>query len=166
MNTVDIVLLVCFVPGVIRGIVKGFMVQICSLAGFVASVWCAWKFAAIAAEYLTPYINLSPALLNTITFALILLVVSIVFVLIGKLLAKLMKVVLLGWLDKLLGMVFGILVTAAILGVLIVIFDGLDTQFHLVKGDILKDSVVYQGIKTVALTVFPYLKQLFVSTNG
>ena len=166
MNTVDIILLVCFIPGVIRGLMKGFMVQICSLIGFVASVWCAWKFSAIVAGYLTPHLNLAPALVHTLSFALILFVVAILFALLGKLLAKLMKVVLMGWVDRLLGLILGIFVTAAILGVLVVIFDNLDAQWHLVKGDLLKDSVVYQGIKQAALTVFPYLKQLITSSNG
>ncbi len=167
MNPIDIVLLVCFVPGIIRGLMKGLMVQACSLAGIVASIWCAWHFASLVGGRLAPHLNLSPALINTIAFALILIVVSIAFALIGKALAKLMKFALLGWLDKLLGVILGCLITLCILGVGIVIFDSLDTQWHLVKSDILENSKVYQGIKHIALTVFPYLKQLFTSpANG
>ena len=166
MNSIDIILLICFVPGLIAGIKKGFMVQACTLVGFVASVWCAWKFATLLGAYITPHVDFSPALANTISFAIILIVVSILFALLGKLLAKLMKVVLLGWLDKLLGAVLASLVTLAILGVVIFVFDSLDAQWHIIKSTILQDSILYQGIKTVALTVFPYLKLLIVSANG
>ena len=166
MNVVDIILLVCFVPGIIRGLSKGFMVQACTLVGFVASVWCAWKFASLLGTYLAPHLSLSPALINTIAFTIILIIISILFTLLGKLLRKLMKVIMLGWLDKLLGAVLALLVTLAILGVVILIFNSLDTQWHIIKSDILEKSALYQGIKNIALAVFPYLKQLFTSESA
>lgn len=163
MNIIDIFLLVCFVPGIVMGISKGFMVQACTLVGFVASVWCAWKFASMLSGILTPHVDFSPAVVNTISFALILIFVAIAFALLGKLLAKLMKVVLLGWLDKLLGIILASLVTLCILGVIIFVFDSLDSQWHIIKSDILQDSVLYQGIKNIALIFFPYLKQLITA---
>ena len=166
MNIIDIILLCCFIPGIIRGIMKGFMVQACTLVGFVASVWCAWKFATLLGGVLTPHVDSSPTIVNTIAFAVILIIVALAFVLLGKLLAKLMKVVLLGWLDKLLGILLASLVTLCILGVIIFVFDSLDTQWHIVKSDILQTSVLYQGIKHLALTFFPYLKQLIASESA
>ena len=38
MATLDIILLICFIPGIIRGISKGFLEQALSLAGIVLSV--------------------------------------------------------------------------------------------------------------------------------
>ena len=163
MCIIDIFLLLCFVPGIVMGISKGFMVQACTLVGFVASVWCAWKFASMLGGVLSPHVDFSPAVVNTIAFALILIVVAIAFALLGKLLAKLMKVVLLGWLDKLLGIILASLVTLCILGVIIFVFDSLDAQWHIIKSDILQDSVLYQGIKNIALIFFPYLKQLITT---
>ena len=160
MNLIDIIILVCFVPALIVGIKKGFMVQACSLLGIVASIWCAAKFAGIVGGYLSMHLDFSPVVINIIAFALILIIVSIVFSLLGKLLAKLMKVILLGWLDKLLGILLAALVTFCILGVIIFVFDSLDTQWHLVKSDILQTSVLYQKIKQITLVIFPYLKQL------
>ena len=39
MNTLDIVILLLFIPGIIRGITKGFLEQAISLAGIVLSVY-------------------------------------------------------------------------------------------------------------------------------
>ena len=166
MNIVDIILLLCFVPGIIRGLSKGFMVQVCNLVGFVASVWCAWKFAVMLGAYLAPHFNLSPTLTNTIAFAIILIIVTILFALLGKLLRKLMKVIMLGWLDRLLGVILAILFTVAILGVIILIFNSLDAHWHIIKSDILQNSALYRGIRNIALGVFPYLKQLFAGETA
>ena len=155
MNLIDIIILVCFVPALIVGIRKGFMVQACSLLGIVASIWCAAKFAGIVGGYLSMHLDFSPVVINIIAFALILIIVSIVFSLLGKLLAKLMKVILLGWLDKLLGILLAALVTFCILGVIIFVFDSLDSQWHLIKSDILQTSVLYQKINDE----FPVFKE-------
>ena len=166
MNAVDIILLICFVPAVFVGLKKGLMVQACSLLGVVASIWCAAKFAGIVGGLISPHLDVSPLMINVISFVIILIIVSIIFSLLGKLLAKLMKFVLLGWLDKLLGIILAMLVTLAILGVVVVVFDSLDTHFHIIKSTILQDSTLYQGIKQIALAIFPYLKQLLTGANG
>ena len=41
MNTLDIILLILFIPGVIRGLTKGFLEQAVSLAGIFISVYLA-----------------------------------------------------------------------------------------------------------------------------
>ena len=45
MNTLDIVILLLFIPGIIRGLSKGFLEQAISLAGVVLSVYLAYRFS-------------------------------------------------------------------------------------------------------------------------
>ena len=86
MNALDIVILLLFIPGIIRGISKGFIEQAVSLAGIVASVWMAFKFSSLVSEKLSAYINVSDTVLKIVSFIIILIVVSIVVLLIAKLL--------------------------------------------------------------------------------
>ncbi len=109
-----------------------------------------------------PRIELQDTLLNVVAFILVLAVVSIATVLIGKLIAKLIKVVMLGWLDKLLGIVFALLCTAVILGVLIVSFDALNTKFQMVSPERLDSTVLYSSLRSISWFLFPYLKELIV----
>ena len=44
MNTLDIVILLLFIPGIVRGISKGFIEQVISLVGIVLSAYLAFKF--------------------------------------------------------------------------------------------------------------------------
>ena len=122
----------------------------------------ALRFSAVAAEWLRPRIELQETLLNVIAFILVLAVVSVATVLLGKLLSKLVKVVMLGWLDKLLGILFALLCTAVILGVLIVSFDALNTRFQMVSPERLDSTVLYSSLRAAAWFLFPYLKELIV----
>ena len=46
MNTLDIILLILFIPGLIRGMSKGFIEQAVSLVGIVLSVYLAFRFSS------------------------------------------------------------------------------------------------------------------------
>ena len=164
MNIVDIVILVLFIPAIIRGIMKGFVQQAAALAGLVLSIWAAFRFSEPVYQWLTPYIEASEGVLHVVAFAVILIVVIIVTALIGRLLAKVLKFALLGWLDKLLGIVFALLVAFLLIGIVIVLMDSFNARFGLLNNDMFTGSVLYNGIKDIMYKVFPYLKDLLVTT--
>ena len=161
MATLDIILLICFIPGIIRGISKGFLEQALSLVGIVLSVWAAFKFSALVCGWLKPYLSLSETTLNVVAFALILIAVCIVVLLVAKLLTKVLEMSMLGWLDKILGLVFALVVNALLLGVFIILFDTLNLKFGFVKPEVLDGSVVYTTLRDFCYLVFPYLKAFF-----
>ena len=161
MATLDIILLICFLPGIIRGISKGFLEQALSLAGIVVSVWAAFKFSALVCTWLKPYLSLSETTLNVVAFALILVAVCLVVLIVAKLLTKVLEMSMLGWLDKILGLVFALVVNALLLGVFVILFDTLNLKFGFVKPEVLDGSVVYTTLRDFCYLVFPYLKAFF-----
>ncbi|MBQ1751608.1 MAG: CvpA family protein, partial [Bacteroidales bacterium] len=98
MNTLDIILLICFVPAIIRGLSKGFLEQAVSLAGVIASVWASFHFSSIVSTWIKPYIEVSDTLISVISFASILVVGLVLTVLIAKALTKVIEMAMLGWL--------------------------------------------------------------------
>ena len=160
MNTLDVILLLLFIPGIIRGISKGFLEQAIALIGIVFSVWAAFKFLAPVCGLLEQYVSFPESIVKVLAFLLILIVVSLVVLLLAKLLTKVVEMALLGWLNKTLGVVSAILVTAVVLGLLIILFDTVNVQFGLVKSEILETSTVYNLLKDFGYIIFPFLKQL------
>ena len=161
MATLDIILLICFLPGIIRGISKGFLEQALALAGVVLSVWAAFRFSGLVATWLKPYADLSETTLNVVSFALILIAMSLLVLIIAKLLTKVIELAMLGWLDKTLGLVFALAVNALVIGVFIVLFDTINLKFGLVKPEVLDESIVYTTLRDICYLVFPYLKSFF-----
>ena len=160
MATLDILLLVCFVPGLIRGFSKGFLEQALALGGIVLSVWAAFRFSSLVCGRLRPYLDVSDTLLSVIAFAAILVVTSLAVVLLAKLLTKVLEIAMLGWLNKTLGLAFALAANALVIGVVIVLFDTLNVKFGLVKPEILDGSVVYTALRDISYFVFPYLREL------
>ena len=161
MATLDLILLICFLPGIIRGLSKGFLEQALALAGVVLSVWAAFRFSGLVATWLKPYADLSETTLNVVSFALILVAMSLLVLIIAKLLTKVIELAMLGWLDKTLGLVFALAVNALVIGVFIVLFDTINLKFGLVKPEVLDESIVYTTLRDICYLVFPYLKSFF-----
>ena len=86
--------------------------------------------------------------------------VMLVLKLVGIALEKVIKVAMLGWLNKLLGVVFSLLKAVLIIGLVIIMFDAVYSLIPFVSSDTLSESVLYQPIKDIANTVFPFLKGL------
>lgn len=160
MNIIDIIILCCLVPAIIRGISKGFVSQAFSLLALIIGAWLSFKFSGVVGDWLVSFADLPAGLLHVIAFALILLVVMVVVHLVGKAIEKIMKVVMLGWLNKLLGAFFALLKAVLIVGLIIILFDALNNTIPLVRESTVDGSILYHPVKDVADVIFPYLKEL------
>ena len=162
MNSLDIVFLLLFIPGVIRGLTKGFLEQVISLGGVVLSAFLAYRFSGFACDILKEYITVSETVLHVIGFAAVLVLSLVLVILLAKLVTKVAEMASLGWLNKVLGIVFSLFTTALILSILIILFDTVNVKFELVTSPLLQESVLYGHLKDFGYYVFPYLKQLLM----
>ena len=163
MNILDIILLVCLVPAAIEGFRKGLVSQVVSLLSLFLGAWLSFRLAGLVSDWITPYLaDASPAMVQVIAFILVMVVVAALLYLVGKGIKALLKVVLLGGVDKLLGAVLGLLKTGLVIGLIIILFNTVNTKLELVKPEVLDGSVLYGPCKDIAYAVFPYFKELLV----
>ncbi|MBQ2875319.1 MAG: CvpA family protein [Bacteroidales bacterium] len=160
MNTVDIILLICFIPALVQGFRKGFISQIIAIISIILGAWLSFRFASEVSVWLAHYITGSEQILKITAFALILTAVIIGLTLLGKLLESTFELVMLGWLNKLLGAAFSLVKAGLLIGLAIMVFCSLNNTFSLVSEEVLKESVLFPPLKDLAYTVFPYLKEL------
>lgn len=160
MNVLDIILLICFIPAVIQGIRNGFIAQIISIAALILGVWASARFTPEVSTWLAQYITVSEQVMKVISFTAILLMSFLVLALIGKFLEATFKLVMLGWLNSLLGAVFSLIKAGLVIGLVIMAFCSLNNTFNFVSEEVLNESVLFPPLKKMAYTVFPYLKEL------
>ena len=162
MSTPDIIILICFLPAIISGITKGFIQQVVALVSLLLGAWLAFRFSNVVSVWLEPYFEVSETVMHVISFAVIMVATVLVLFVLGKILTGLSKLVMLGWLDRLLGLVFAILLAGLLIGIGIILFDTVNVKFGLVDEAVLDKSVLYSPIRDIAYTVFPYLKELLL----
>ena len=108
MNLLDVVIIACMVFLIVRGIFRGFVREVGSLAGVILGIWLASLYQPQMTDFLKPFLP-SEKFLPLISFALIFLVVLILCNVVGWLLKMLFKKVFLGWADRTLGAVLAVL---------------------------------------------------------
>lgn len=162
MGTLDIIILICFIPAIVRGISKGFIEQAVALVSVILGAWMAYRFSSLACEWLKPYLEVSDTVLNVAAFAAIALAVVIILFIAGKMLTGIVKLVMLDWADRVLGFIFAILKAGLVIGLVIILFDTVNIRFELVDTAKLDASVLYNPIKDAAYVIFPYLKELLL----
>lgn len=165
MNILDIVLVLLFIPGIIRGLSKGFLEQAASLAGVFVSVWVAFHLADKLIPFLAVHIPASEGILHLVAFLIILMVCIVLVLILTNLLSRIVEMATLSWLNKLLGLVFAVMLTAVVLGLLIIVFDSLNVRFSLTDSPLIKESLLYPLLRDCAAWVFPFLKDLFAAAS-
>ncbi|MGN0191045.1 MAG: CvpA family protein [Candidatus Cryptobacteroides sp.] len=161
MAVFDIIVLVCIGIAVFFGIFKGFIRQAVSFAGLFIAVWLGTKATLPISTWLHQWIDLDIVVLKVIAFIAIFFTTLLAMALMGKLLDKVIRVAMLGWLNRLLGAVLSVCECLFFLGMGLMLFDALNSAFNLTAQEKLDESMCYAPLKTLAYAVFPYLKQLF-----
>ncbi len=160
MNILDIILLLCFVPALIQGFRKGFISQVIGIVSLILGVWMSARFANVVGNWIGQYIQGSEQVLRLVAFTLIFIVVIAALTLLGKALEGVIKLIMLGWLNRLLGVLFSLLKAGLIVGLVIMAFCSLNDTFHFVSEEYLGSSAIFPPLKKLAYNVFPYLKEL------
>lgn len=119
MSPFDLAFIALLALLVLRGAWRGFLVEWAGFAGLVLGYWVAEIYQGLVIPHLIEGLDMAPVAAGYLSFALIMVATYIVVVLIAKLITKIAKWVMLGWLNRLLGAVSGV-AKALILSTLII----------------------------------------------
>lgn len=158
MNYIDLVLAIILIIAAIQGFRKGFIVEVASLAALILGIWGGIKFSDWTAGFITETFGYHSKHLTTIAFLLTFIVIVIVIHILGKVLDNMVKAVALGFLNRLAGIIFGILKTAVILSIFLLLFDAMDENVHLLPSSQKAESKIYEPMKQLVPTLFPFIK--------
>lgn len=150
MNYLDIIIGLLLAAMAIQGFRHGLIKSLASLAALILGIYGGIKLAGYAADILTQHIDLSPEYLFVIGFIIVFIIVVILVSLIGKLLDKVITMAALGFINKILGLFFGIAKGLLILSIIIYLYDFFDPDAKLIKQETRDDSFFYEPIGAIA----------------
>lgn len=160
MNILDIIILICLIPALIQGIFKGFISQAISIISLILGAWASARFAGVVCQWLSQYLSGSEQTLKIAAFVLIFILTIVILTLLGRLLEKIVTLVMLGWVNRLLGAAFAVMKWLLVMGLLALAFNSINETFQLVDSELIAQSHLYPMITGIADIVFPYLKNL------
>jgi membrane protein required for colicin V production len=120
MSWLDIVVIILLIISLIGGFATGLIKSLFSLIGLVVGVVLAGHYYAAFAGNLGFISN--PSAARIVAFAIIFVVVMIIAAILGILFTKLVSAILLGWLNRLLGAIFGLILGAIFISAILAIW--------------------------------------------
>jgi membrane protein required for colicin V production len=157
MNWIDFIIIILLVFGLARGFINGFIKELASLLALIVGIWGAIKFSTFTAGKLYDYFDMTGQYVGIIAFLITFVIIVIVIHFIGLLVDKFIEKISLGFLNSLLGMVFGVFKTALILSVFFVILNAIDAKHHFLPREKIEDSRFYNSIADLAPAIFPII---------
>jgi membrane protein required for colicin V production len=157
MNTFDIIIAVLLIFGFIRGLLRGFFVEIASLIALIAGVYGAIHFSFYIGNLLANYVSWEERYITIISFAVTFGIIVLTIALLGKLFTKIADFASLGLMNKILGGLFGALKIALILSIVLLVFSKLNDTLPFTTEKQQKDAILYHPIKSLAPTLFPFI---------
>lgn len=146
---IDILFLSMMAWAVFKGLKNGLIVAVFSILGWILGLMAAFRFSEIAAEYLRDSLSLSPRVLYILSFILVFSLVILLVNLGAKLIEKTFELALMGWLNRLGGIFFYVLLYALIFSVMIYFAE----KVKLINEETISSSKVYEWLKPLALII-------------
>lgn len=157
MEVIDIVLGVILLYGLVKGIMKGLLAEVASLLALIAGIYGSMHFSFYAKEELIKYISWEPKYISLAAFAITFLVIVICVSLAGKLLTKLASLIALGFINKILGALFGVVKVGLILSVLLGWIERVNGVIPFISKEQIDNSILFTPVKNIAPSIFPTL---------
>jgi membrane protein required for colicin V production len=144
MNTIDVVILIFILFFTIRGLFRGFILELSTLIGLVIGYLAGITYLGFLSGLMQSIMPDAPvSVLNIISFSVIFIVINILLKIAANLVTKTLKFAMLGWLNRLLGAVFGLTKSILILSILVFLISLIPWSENLLTNAEAGDSVLF-----------------------
>jgi membrane protein required for colicin V production len=154
MNYIDLILVIFLLWAAYKGFKNGLIIEVASLAALILGIFGAIKFSGLTADFLVERFDMTSKYLSLIAFAITFVCIVIVVHLLARILDKLVKAIALGFINRLSGVVFGIVKVVFILSIVLVILNAINRKANFLPKEKLDESFLYWPISNFAPAIF------------
>ena len=161
---IDVICLVLLIMALFKGLRNGLIIGIFSFLAFIIGLAAALKLSTVAAEYIGTNTNIGERWIPFLAFLAVFLIVVFLVRLGAKALEGIIQLAMLGWLNKIGGVLLYAFLYVFIFSIIVFYAD----QLNLIKEETLEASVAYPFIKPLGPKVIdmlgyilPFFKNMF-----
>jgi membrane protein required for colicin V production len=157
MNWLDAIIVVILILSLVMGFINGLVKEVASLAALILGIWGAIRFSAFTAEKLYDYFDMTGRYVGIIAFLVTFGIIVVIIHFIGILADKVVNAASLGFVNRILGIVFGLLKSVLIMSVFFVILNAVDARRQFLPKATIEQSRFYNTISDIAPAIFPII---------
>jgi membrane protein required for colicin V production len=157
MNWIDLVIVVILIVSMVTGFINGLIREAASLAALILGIWGAIKFSGFTAEKMYDFFDMTGQYVGIIAFLVTFGIIVVLIHFVGLLADKLADAANLSFVNRLLGIAFGLFKSVLILSVFFVILNAIDARRPFLPKQTLEGSALYNPISDIAPAIFPII---------
>jgi len=166
---IDIIFVILLVLAIIQGYRRGFIVAVFSFVSIIVGLAAAIKLSAVVANHLGHTVKVSDKWLPVISFAIVFIVVVLLVRLGARAIQKLTEALMLGWLNRLGGIILYAVIYITIYSVVLFYAN----QVRIIRPEAINASISYSfiapwGPKAIDGfgSLIPVFKDMFTQLEG
>ena len=166
---IDIVFFLLMILAIFKGLRKGFILGIFSLLAFIIGLAAALKLSSVLAVYLQKNVVAASGWLPVLSFLVVFIVVILIVRLGARVIKKTIDFAMLGWLDRLGGMVLYIIIYTIIFSVILFFAE----KLFFLQPQVIASSAVYKyvvpwGPKVINNlgNIIPFFRGMFIQLES
>ena len=140
---IDLILGIIILIAIFKGYQRGLIIGLFSLVSVIIGLAAAMKLSTVVAGYIGEAVNVSDEWLPVISFAIVFIVVVLLIRLGANAIERTVEVVMLGWLNKLGGIILYVAIYTVVFSVLLFYAE----QVNLVRSETIEKSISYSYVQ-------------------
>lgn len=154
----DIFFAIPLLWGIVRGLMSGFIRSLSVFVGLILGIYLAHVYASDLSPTISEWFTISAKQCLSLSYVIIFIVVMLFVAIAARILDKFVHLILLGWLNKLLGALFGFFKWAIILSFFVMLIEYANSKFEFLSQEKKSESLLYEPIKVIVPTIMPYVE--------
>lgn len=161
---IDVIVVILLVLALIHGYRRGLIIAVFSLVSIIVGLAAAIKLSAAVANHLGHAVKVSDKWLPVISFAIVFIAIVFLIRMGARAIQKLTEAMMLGWANRLGGIILYAVIYLTIFSILLFYAD----QLRIIKPDTIKASVTYSFIRPWGpkaingfAAVIPFFRDMF-----
>ena len=165
MNILDILIGLPLLWAIYKGFTKGLIIEVATLLALVLGIYGAIHFSDFTADFIRNRFDYDSQYMAYIAFVVTFLIIVIALNVLGKLLNSLVEAVALGMINRLLGVVFGLMKGILIISIVVHLVDYVDRKFDFISEEKKEKSILYEPMQLISETLFDLFNTDFSDTK-
>jgi membrane protein required for colicin V production len=157
MNWLDAIIVIVLILSLVTGFINGLVKEVASLAALIIGIWGAIKFSSFTAAKLYDYFDMTGHWVGVIAFLVTFGLIVVIIHFVGIMADKIVNAASLGFINRVLGIVFGLLKAVLIMSVVFVVLNAIDVRRPFLPKKIIEESRFYNPISDIAPAMFPII---------
>lgn len=158
MQYIDFILAIPLVWGAYIGFKKGLVLELATFVALALGIYGAIKFSHFTGAFLVEYVDIPQEWIGLCSFIVTFMLIVFGVFFLAKMLNQVLKMVALGLVNRLLGLLFGLLKYAMILSVMLYFYENLNQKFNFSEQKLSETSMLYEPIMLITKPIAPLLE--------